>query len=650
MMSLLTSRSMLVSAALLSFGWTAQAADTDAEIILNRNNQAKEVVSAFDIRPNTKQSFFISLKNNALIPKTYTVVVQGLPGTPLALRESITLNRSETKIVAWKPPAPVEPKKVLPKSEPKADAKEAKKDEPKPEPPPGVELIPAKVTDQDAALSHAFRVNVLDDEGKPAAKEKTVYVSIQSPSVYIDEPIVSTIETGKGRGIKAIVKAKSRKENDVTKEAAIVPPSHVALIFPPQLGLKTSALRAGSYQRSLGLTGQSVELTATDLPTVGPDGIVKFHINVDGYARAFTYAPDISREIFRDETKNRDTRLRDPGVRLIPLNGTPREITALSARALSNPNDHLVAYSLPNPALRFLVEVENEPSQATLLIKVDRSGRRDFRDPDEVINLGRPRDEHVYVDFGGPEGSIGVANSVSDRIASVDVSALRGLKEVQAVLIDSKQQEIASFVIDLHVDDTAPPLEEVLFGKFPKRLVKGKTLPVSLTADDAESGIARVDFVLGKPGPDGKIPPEAPRTPAIKTVAGWTADVPVPTDKKAPLEITAEVENEVGLKSVKTVRIELVDPPKGSIEGIVERGGRPQPEVPVTLRDAKGEVKGVAKTNAQGKYLFENVDPGAYRVIAAKPDAGAGTAGASSVQVQPNVTKAVTADITLQRK
>src|SRR5262249_38658529 len=109
----------------------------------------------------------------------------------------------------------------------------------------------------------------------------------------------------------------------------------------------------------------------------------------------------------------------------------------------------------------------------------------------------------------------------------------------------------------------------------------------------------------------------------------WAADVPAPTDVRGTFEVSVQVTNGVGLTTDKTIRIELVDPGKeadpkggakyGSIAGTIKRGDTPQPGVAVALRDQKGEVKDVTKTDGAGKYAFKDVLPGPYLVASARP-------------------------------
>jgi hypothetical protein len=64
-------------------------------------------------------------------------------------------------------------------------------------------------------------------------------------------------------------------------------------------------------------------------------------------------------------------------------------------------------------------------------------------------------------------------------------------------------------------------------------------------------------------------------------------------------------------------------PPKpGKIEGTILEGAsddeRPQANLEVVLRDEKGAEKAKAKTDEKGKFVFDNVEPGKYKITTVK--------------------------------
>src|SRR5262249_17806854 len=128
----------------------------------------------------------------------------------------------------------------------------------------------------------------------------------------------------------------------------------------------------------------------------------------------------------------------------------------------------------------------------------------------------------------------------------------------------------------------------------------------------------------------------------------WAVDLPAPTDRAGPLEVTVQVTNPVGLVEEKTIKIELVEggpaatgpgAKVGVIKGIVTMGGqvvrnekgavvssgRPQPLSLVTLTVVREGPTGPNRflvasegANERGEYIFKDVPPGIYRITAVK--------------------------------
>src|SRR5262249_7210176 len=378
----------------------------------------------------------------------------------------------------------------------------------------------------------AFKVRVKDDQGNPPA-ERTVRITIQHPSKYLQEPDVTLEGTGRRRDLTALI---------TLKNEPLIPPVDVKFEFPPQLGLKADARGAGSYRRKLEKPGQQVTMRAENLALTAVDVPVKFYFTVDGYPRAFNYSSNVRRAIEVNPAANKEKRLTAPAVRLIPI-GTGPKYQAMEARVVSGTTTTPRVATLPTKELRFRVEVDNEAPGSVLGLRIARSGalvRATDLDPDEVIDLGLAKDERVWLDPAGPDGALLATNTIGDHIATVDVSALRGSHELQAVLKEpdatspTKVKEFKSSYT-LVVDDTPPPAGDIRLGTFPKRLGRRQPLPVFVVASDAETAIGRVGVVLGKPGPDGKLPPDAPVTFAERTPLGWVAQVPMPaTPPPAP--------------------------------------------------------------------------------------------------------------------
>src|SRR5262249_43841485 len=101
--------------------------------------------------------------------------------------------------------------------------------------------------------------------------------------------------------------------------------------------------------------------------------------------------------------------------------------------------------------------------------------------------------------------------------------------------------------------------------------------------------------------------------------------------------------NGVGLTKAAVATVRVVDPPgrkaptKASITGTVVEGDRLQVGIPVQLNDTAGRAIRTTKTAAGGKFVFEDLDPGSYRVVATK--SASRTRGETPVGIGPGEQK-----------
>jgi hypothetical protein len=152
-----------------------------------------------------------------------------------------------------------------------------------------------------------------------------------------------------------------------------------------------------------------------------------------------------------------------------------------------------------------------------------------------------------------------------------------------------------------------------------------------------------VNFFLGRPTDDGKMPPnvakvEAKRSPTDADV--WLAPIHWPAERKGSIDLSVQFVNKLDVSTFAKGTVELVDfdPEKtapGTIEGLVAEGSRPQVGVQVELFDAKGNKVRETKTKEGGAFAFYNVPPGRYSVIASKPTSSSKLTGTSKIELAP---------------
>jgi hypothetical protein len=340
------------------------------------------------------------------------------------------------------------------------------------------------------------------------------------------------------------------------------------------------------------------------------------YLNVDGFDRAFTFLTTFA----PDGQPTDPQRIEKPVLRLV-----------------ADP------YTRASAKYRMTAEADNVQEGWVVELGLDRDDDKQFvANQGEVVRFPNGRETRYFFSPVGPHGGLVAEASVRDWSWEPDLSGLFGKRALRLQLLGPQQKvreviagapagpgagirvnspvtEVDGAVI---VDGSKP--DELRFIDLPRQLRRGSPLPIRARAVDAESGIRQVVFFVGKSLPDGKVPDGAvvaqPVNPADRTV--WQALLPAPTERAAVLEVTVQATNNVGLSATETVIIQLVDPTPGApaaaatIRGMVSQGGRPQPDVPVTLRDAQNAIKNKAMTNSAGEYVFKDVPPASYRVEA----------------------------------
>jgi hypothetical protein len=448
------------------------------------------------------------------------------------------------------------------------------------------------------------------------------------------------------------------------------PPARVRLELRPDRipSLLPGQKKDGTYAGFLRRPGDELLLVARNLQfnpaaDVNPNGLV--YLTIDGHERAYTYLVT-----FTGSQPRQPQLITTPVVRL----RSPR-------------------YAKPSAEYPVEFELDNLPPGAVAELGFDRNDNTKFEARQgEISRFPSDRQTQILFSPAGPNGSLLFRTVVKDWTLPLNTEEIYNLRALWAWVSRSLanptrpealppeqrrcSEEVLSEVVPSRINrdgqfeavvlpildsgepirveaekvvevckvnhrvtlDDSPP-ENVAFLKFPKKLQRGAPLPLQARGGDPESGISQVVFFSGKPTPEGKLAPDAivakGEPGAEKGV--WLAKLDVPTQEKGKVEVTVQLTNGAGLKTAKTVVIQLVDAPKEGekptgIEGTVTQGGLPQPGVTVNLLGTSTDaVVASTTTNEAGEFKFEKLTPGAYRVSASKPSSL--TAGQTTVQV-----------------
>lgn len=623
----------LVVLALLG-GATLHAQDPKLLLAPTADDLAKAREADVLLRPNTEQTVHVVVRNPGTEDVTVVVALRAVGArTPVLRSKPLTVKPGEEDVAVWDV--------AVPTAVPGAPAA------PAPAAPTTLEL-------KDPARTYQL-VTLVDNKEVGQAR----VVKLLRPLQYLDETRCSAIFDGPRGQLTAKVVAGAEFSGEPASVRLTLDPARIP-------GLVATDSPEGSYQRALTGPGKEVELTANNLsfnnqPT-NPNGLVT--VDVDSYERALTW-----RTTFNTASGNNQGQLISdhPLVRLI---GEP--------------------YWKAGPKYPVTILVDNARRDLRVEIGVDRNDDRKF-DDDEVRILPSARDQHIGVRPGG-DGALTFATSVRDWKIDLDVAGLFGKRTLRVRLlneagepvelldeeaaIDPQPRTRTAIVQSVVYDGSEPDVTALGVLGLPaakgrkNQLVRGKPLTLYARAEDEQTGIKEVVFFVGKPNADGTLPMGVEPVPGIlapvdaKAIGDarkptWLAQLPVPTDKPGKVPVGVQVTNQAGMKSFGMMTIELVDPPMtdpkdpkssagkgGTIEGTVNEGGRLQPNVPVVLRDAQGNVKDTVRTDNRGRYVFKDVPAGSYRVQAIKSSSR--TEGDVTVQAVDGQVKS-DANITLRR-
>ncbi|MGF1581083.1 MAG: carboxypeptidase-like regulatory domain-containing protein [Gemmataceae bacterium] len=640
-----------------------------------KSNDWKQV-NAIDVRPNTRQNFFL-----------YVATKKDLNLTNVRVRLLKIGNDGRTSEVAK---GSVD-KNTLIQNDPKQVVFEGPKDKKPKKPSEGGISLEGPPFELQIVVEGTVRKN-----NAPLSYASVLPIRFMTPSEYI----VATPEVEE-KSLKLKLSRSTAKFHG--------PLCNLRLDVSPKPSLETGpVLRKGTYRQVLlPQTSQpppekkNVLIRTGELPVNDPYTLRRVYLTVDGYERAIMWT-----------TSGTGT--------------DPQRIDGTRIRLLAP------RYTAPTKKITVKVEVDIPPTVSPregtktdprdrpnpLFLKIDLVGGKTGN---EVViplkKLPGHRSHRVVVEPPSPDGSLVIANSVKSWSIEVNTEDVYGVNRIRAQLLEDltpldrqttyspvelieeagvRQSEegsveviensavMASFAEKsftspyaplrytkefikkrneqqpklrttavealITFDGTGPEIND--FGKKAKsrtKHVRGKDLVLSVKAKDSESGIQKVAFFTGPLDPK-KVPKETvPGTSTDESLptslngeTGWqvaASDLKIPTDKKGTYLINVVATNQAGVSAFGTLKLELVDPPKpgqsngdagdGSgdnkgpklfqVNGRVLVAGQPHPDATVFLTDEEGKkIKDRTKTDKKGVYTFKAVPPGLYRVIAVR--------------------------------
>lgn len=426
------------------------------------------------------------------------------------------------------------------------------------------------------------------DKRSDTLDSSTLPVRVELPSQYVEAAATFEGEPGAAKN-KLVVTLRDR----TPARPFPGPPAKVQLVVDPNRipGLIAESVKIGTFRGELPPGGQ-LTLAAENLRFREPGRRGVVAVTVDGVDRAFLFETDFggtSPQPFRE-------------VRL----------------HMSHPR-----YVRPGGPCPVKLEIDNAPrADVSVEFGIDRAdtGRYDtttWKDGD--------RHEATSVRWGGRDGGLTFISELRDYVKELDTAGLQGKRALRLRLLDPQGRELATEAGEVIVDATEPAISR--FRVMTKELIRGKPLTLAAFGADPESGIKDVLFFTGEPPtPDGKPAANGKVVHAAPPMgnAPYSGVLPAP-DIKGRVTVGVRFVNHAGLTADATEEIVLLDPPPekkpvGSIKVKVVQGtdGRPQQNMPLQLRDAKGTVLKDAATDDKGEYTFADVEPGKYVVAASR--------------------------------
>jgi hypothetical protein len=421
---------------------------------------------------------------------------------------------------------------------------------------------------------------------------------------------------------------KSKLSVDVESKAvtAFVGPH----LLPAQMifGPDVTASKNGFFKRTLTPLKPKVTLVAEDLAFERKLTEGDVYLKVDGYERAFVYPVKVNSNGAVDPLPPGDIRVRI---------GVPR-------------------YAKPSPTFDVPLEIDGPlTGDFKVRVSLDRTGNNGEQPGPDMQELEGLRQQKIILGVT-PDRKLICQTEIKDWRVQFDTNDILGrdiwyrvsvvtkgdtgkydkktaltvAPESRPLLArtetDDREKDIKSVYAKVNQDISAP---EGIKLELPKDKEWAVGAPVELRAvirerKENQAPIGKVVVFRGKAPKDDKMEikdddilfiDEAP-DPKQKE---WKFTLP-PQTKAEALTLSVQFTTRTGVKAALTdsITFKAGGPVKKlyTVKGDVLRGELKQAGVEVSLMDAKKNVKATGKSNAEGAFVFENVEPGSYIVSA----------------------------------